>query len=454
MIGLSDIRNLLSNSISSSARKVIDVNPHFIPLNVKALNASLGSILQEPNVALPDIDLSKFRMKIITFLKGRYRNYIILTGGQKIIVNGKSDVPIDIIASKFTPAIVYMGHHSTDAIVGVLYPDFQSASNDLLNEYLNKEVVNFLNTSLGSSTATFDLGYILKNDPEATREEQSLGTKIRTLFGILNSFSQNTVSVDNANVDTDKSSVVQTKILVESLLESYGRFKTSGPVVHASIDKNVAAFVKKIRADIVIIQDQFENPNIAKEIVAQSGFKKLTNMLANTVISTSSFLDDIKSSIISKFTGKKVNIKSKEHANIQTIDLRKSSKVNVSTRNRGITTKFTPPKPQMSLISLQNLLNDGLERQIRLNMGNGDDTSVLNYRTGRLAKSFKVTALSQERSGALTAFFTYMKYPYITFGPGGAQQRPRSRDPRLLGDKSIRELAANKISSRLRTVLI
>lgn len=454
MIGLSDIRNLLSNSISSSARKVMDVNPHFIPLNIKALNASLGSIIQKPNVSLPDINLSKFRTKIITFLKGRYKNYIILAGGRRIIVNGKPDVPIDIIVNRFTPAIVYMGHQSSDAIVGVLYPNFQSASNDLLNEYLNKEVIDFLNKSLGSTTAQFDLGYILKSDSEATQQEQSLGTKLRTLFGILNSFSQNTVTVEDSNVANDKTSVIQTKILVESLLESYGRFKKSGPIVHASIDKNVADFIKRIRADVIIIQDQFENTNIASEIVSQSGFKKLTNMLANTVISTSSFLDDIKNSIISKFTGKKLKIKNKERANIQTIDLRKSSKVNVSTKNNGITSKFAVPKPQMSLVSLQNLLNDGLARQIKLNMGDGSETTVLNYRTGRLANSFKVTALSQERSGAITAFFTYMKYPYITFGPGGAQQQPRSRDPRLLGDKSIRELAVNKISTRLRTVLI
>lgn len=454
MFGLSNIRDLLSNSVSASTRKIIDVTPHFIPLNIKALNASLGSIIQKPNVNLPDIDLSKFRIKIITYIKGKYKNNIILAGGQRIIVNGKSDVPIDIMVRNFTPAIVYMGSQSSDSIVGILYPDFHSASNDLLNEYLNKEMLSFLNTSLSSTTAQYDLGYILQNDPAATKEEQSLGTKLKTLFGILNSFSQNTVNVEDVSVDNNKTSVVQTKILVESLLESYGRFKTSGPIVHASIDKNVASFIKKVRADIVIIQDQFENPNIASAIVSKSSFKKLTSMLSNTVISTSSFLNDIKASIISKFTGKKVQIKSKEHGNIQPIDLRKSSKINVSTKNSGISSKFAVPKPQVSLISLQNLLNDGLKEKIKENMGDGSSESILNFRTGRLASSFKVTAISQERSGAITAFFTYMKYPYITFGPGGAQQYPRSRDPRILGDKSIRELAVNKISARLRTVLI
>ena len=315
-------------------------------------------------------------------------------------------------------------------------------------------MTGFLNTSLKSKNAQFDLGYILKNDSDASEEDKSLGTKIRSLFGILNSFSQNTIVVDDVNVNNNKASVVQTKILVESLLESYGRFKRSGPIVHASIDKNVATFIKKVRADIVIIQDEFENPNIANAIVSQSSFNKLTSMLSNTAISTTSFLDDIKSTIISKFTGKKIKIKTRETGRIKQIDLRKNSKVNVSTRNTGVTSKFSVPGSQTSLVSLQNLLNDSLARQIRENMGDGSSTSVLNYRTGRLANSFKVTALSQERSGAITAFFTYMKYPYITFGPGGAQQQPRSRDPRLLGDKSIRELAVNRISSRLRTVLI
>ena len=45
-----------------------------------------------------------------------------------------------------------------------------------------------------------------------------------------------------------------------------------------------------------------------------------------------------------------------------------------------------------------------------------------------------------------------MKNPYATFSSGGAQQFPRSRDPKLLITKSIREIAAKLTTARLRAV--
>lgn len=446
MFGLSDIRNFLASSFSKSTRKVMDVNPHFVPLSLKALNISLGSIIQTPTVGIVDINLSKFRNKILSYIKGKYKNSIILTSKQ-IIANGTPDLPIDIIVNKYTPAIIYLHSQSSDNIVGVLYSSYSQASGDLLNGYLNKEVTNFLNESLGSKGKEFDLAYILEND-----NNDPISVKVKKTFNILNMFSQNTVTIDNVDTPNDKGSVLQNQILVESLLESYGRFHTSGPRINATIEKDVGSFIKRINASIVIIQDQTESANIAKEITSASGFKKLSTMLANTAISSKSFLEDIKNSITARFLGRPSAVKRRETGKINTIDLRKGSKVNVS-NSAGINSRFTPPTGGMSVVSLQNLLNEGLYEKIRANMGDGSRTDVLNYRTGRLAKSFKVTAVSRERSGAITAFYSYMKFPYITFGPGGAQQNPPSRNPALLGDRSIRQLAVGKITSRLRTVV-
>jgi len=58
------------------------------------------------------------------------------------------------------------------------------------------------------------------------------------------------------------------------------------------------------------------------------------------------------------------------------------------------------------------------------------------------------------REGAITAFYTYMKNPYATFSEGGQQSRPRTRDPKLLISKSIRELAATRVANRLRAVVV
>lgn len=107
-----------------------------------------------------------------------------------------------------------------------------------------------------------------------------------------------------------------------------------------------------------------------------------------------------------------------------------------------------------SLAGLQQILDTSLAEKIRQNMGTGASTNILNYRTGRLAESAKVERLSQGRSGMLTAYYTYMKYPYATFSEGGVQQYPKTRDPKLLITKSIKELMSAKVAARMRAVLL
>lgn len=107
-----------------------------------------------------------------------------------------------------------------------------------------------------------------------------------------------------------------------------------------------------------------------------------------------------------------------------------------------------------SLAGLQQILDTSLAEKIRQNMGTGASTNILNYRTGRLAESAKVERLSQGRSGMITAYYTYMKYPYATFSEGGVQQYPKTRDPKLLITKSIKELMSAKVAARMRAVLV
>jgi len=115
---------------------------------------------------------------------------------------------------------------------------------------------------------------------------------------------------------------------------------------------------------------------------------------------------------------------------------------------RSLTGQFT------SLISLQNILNQSLASQIQKNMGTGERKDILNYRTGRFADSAKVERMSASREGMITAFYSYMKNPYATFSEGGRQSSPRSRDPKLLIARSIREIAAAQVANRMRAVAI
>jgi hypothetical protein len=111
-------------------------------------------------------------------------------------------------------------------------------------------------------------------------------------------------------------------------------------------------------------------------------------------------------------------------------------------------------KGATNLINLQNLINRQLQDVISANMGDGDSRNILNYRTGRLAASAKVERMSESRAGMITAFYSYMKNPYATFSASGQQQNPRSRDPKLLISKSIREIAATQVANQLRAVNI
>lgn len=105
-----------------------------------------------------------------------------------------------------------------------------------------------------------------------------------------------------------------------------------------------------------------------------------------------------------------------------------------------------------NLFDLNSLINNQLQDVISANMGNGTSRNVLNYRTGRFASSARVESLSISRQGMITAYYTYMKNPYATFSDGGKQSLPKSRDPKLLISKSIREIAQQVVANKLRAV--
>ena len=108
----------------------------------------------------------------------------------------------------------------------------------------------------------------------------------------------------------------------------------------------------------------------------------------------------------------------------------------------------------INLSALQGLINQHLQNVISANMGDGSQRNILNYRTGRFAGSTKVESMSQSRAGMITAFYSYMKNPYATFAEGGKQENPRTRNPKLLISKSIREIAMGKVGNRLRAVAL
>lgn len=207
------------------------------------------------------------------------------------------------------------------------------------------------------------------------------------------------------------------------------------------------------------------------EGAAEQRLKQLMEDNVEKLIGTKgspSMLDLIQANIVDTLLGKKLSkieytipntlIASAKASKIDTKNLNakiKKDKAQVKKLKESVKAvpKFNPIQ-EVGLSSLQNLINTHLQDVISANMGDGNSRNVLNYRTGRFASSAKVERMSQSRDGMITAFYSYMKNPYQTFEPGFAQGSPKSRDPKLLISKSIREIAAEKVANRMRAVSV
>ena len=173
-----------------------------------------------------------------------------------------------------------------------------------------------------------------------------------------------------------------------------------------------------------------------------------TSKSLNTFL-TEAILEQIKSGKVTQYT-------SDTAINIATTITKETVQLSAKQKAEQSVSLPTTPKrtgPSVSLTSLQNILNTHLQDVISANMGDGSRKDILNYRTGRFASSVKVERMSQSREGMVTAFYTYMRNPYGTFSDGGKQQLPKTRDPKLLISKSIREIAAENAVNRMRAVL-
>lgn len=446
MFTIDSISNVIQSKFSSFIRKGISITPHFVPLNLKLLQRGFGITdnFRGQNDSNKVSSVRQFRDSIFNHLRSKYKNTIILKQNT-FIVNGRGNVLLSDLMTKFTPALVFNNNNSKDNLVGVLFNSYQAAGAELLNADISEKILAELNVIFGKDSGV-DLAYIFREEPNSTS-----GQQIKNFFGIFNSISNNSVNVPNTNIPNNKAGVVQSKILVESLLKDYAVYEERRFGTYSvAIDKEVSNFITSIKADILIIHEASAKQEV-KNIVESKGFlDKIAKLLPDMKVFKNTFIQDIQESIRSTFLGKpKKAVKEKVKTSSKLNATRTSSRV-IDTK--GVSSEFIIPPAYISLTNLQNILNTYMEEYVRKNMGDGSREDILNYRTGRLAKSFQVTGVTQDREGALAAFFTYMKYPYATFSHGGQQDSPTTRDPYLLGDKAIRDIATNILKTRLRAV--
>lgn len=203
--------------------------------------------------------------------------------------------------------------------------------------------------------------------------------------------------------------------------------------------------------------------------LTRSASKKMQDTLMRLVFrmnpllgqSSRNVLDFVKDSITSALVGKKTFtektskvVSTTKQVKVTSIKQKSPTKVSAGTLSgRQVPLNTLVNKPS-TLASLHAILDSALVQRVKENMGDGTRRDVLNLRSGRFAESAKVERLSESRAGMITAFYTYMKNPYATFSDGGRQGYPKSRDPKLLISKSIREIAATQVGNRMRAVVV
>ena len=91
-----------------------------------------------------------------------------------------------------------------------------------------------------------------------------------------------------------------------------------------------------------------------------------------------------------------------------------------------------------NLLSLRNIINANMHDVLKERvMGKGGATELLNYRTGRFARSAKISSLTP-KGKFIEARAEYMRLPYDVFSTVGHLYKP-DREPRILIHRSIRE---------------
>lgn len=345
------------------------------------------------------------------------------------------------------------------------YRDFKVSMDGLDDDVLSDQSIQALDTIL---KAVLDADYLssnlVTNNQVFVDATKSVVSDKPTLFTELQFTKDNKTSGDLLQ----KSGLYLNRLIKAAIAGEQGALQDS----FRDLVSSMQPIADVLLAEAERLRAPLENQKIFDQIV---GNAKNLQSLNKTLLETKgspSYIEGIAINLANIISGKKsipivtkvkfkVENKTKEVLNIKQA-VREASKAVAKVKEATKKLKTTSRKKFNSTLSgigggnniasLQVLLNQQLAMQIEKNMGTGQDSKVLNYRTGRLAESAKVERISQSREGMITAFYTYMKNPYATFSAGGQQQYPRTRDPKLLISKSIREIGQSLAYTRMRAV--
>ena len=440
MSGTADFRNLLLevySNMNNVHRTELNREAHYVPLDLQLLEVMLSPYFEQDTI-------TTVRLRLIKHLKN-ITSKVVISSGNTLTYNGKVLNRSNLKSSGALPlALVYRG----GTLRGLLASNFNQVRDTIFKSFINSADIKDL---LKDSKTKFDVGH----------------TDISLSYGNNNGRLGQTVATYRANavedilVDTKNSAEITKykKDVITSVLSQITKAQetlvghaTYAEVALGNIQKSFREGLLSINANIVFIQEASENRLWGSTI--ESAFSKKIAKILTQIKFSNNMLEEIGEQVALTLTGKKIRSTSASKSISATA---KPANIAITSTNLP-NTKLPPLRTKKgsftSLTSIKNMINLQLMEQVAKNMGKGTAKSILNFRTGRFAASAHVEQLVRNKDASLTAYYTYLKYPYATFEPGGRQGYPESRDPRLLISKSIRQLAAQQMSERLKTICV
>lgn len=487
---------LLANHARDTARKSLDKKPHFVPIDTSIFDMTFSHLGIDPELINSEvlkvvseynkISVSSFNRLTIDEIKHLLRVGPIAITSEKVVI-GVLFSSFNNVGTRLTTKLntslnnligrtIDRGHLVSNSTIATsplqqklfliqkgLNIILHSGNVQKLNSLILAELVPHYEESLSgknSSTALKELHLdsldLISTEGKIDRDKLKSAIN-QTIIKKLGSTSRS--SADRTRL---LKSVYIPKVL-QSLEHLEAKSSYGNIIVESELIKKISTKLASIRANIIILQDSHENqvdygskiegliekevqkgvltPILAQELFSPSLEQGMQDIVINTILNKNTKITS---------TSKRVKSTTKFKSNIKVAPTIKVAIVKptkqVSTTNRIRTTSGA----FQSVVNLQGLLASRLQEVIRKNMA----PPALTYQTGRFAESVKLNSVHfDSRQNALTAFLSYMKYPYATFEPGGRQGNI-DRSPAALIDRSVREIAAQLTKSRMRTIIV
>jgi hypothetical protein len=450
---IDDLDPKIRRALSEDLRESLNKRPHVLDISYRALRVNNQSQYSEEHFkeiydTVIQIVGEKAARKYSS-IQEIPRNYFMGSQGYLVYIDGGPGQRL-LMAKSFKAIRTFISDNVTNdpRLEGTIFGQRIKSQKPVLNRA--KKPTGDIETEYASN---LELGHIATGGQGDEYLTSPLAQKLLGLmdYGELNG---NTMVAKYAEEALNKVYSIQA--------DAEYAFKNTTPEALQGIEKTFGKLFVVVTLHTFDVNQQFSNEeaSIFAELqrkIAMLASKPLVASYMRDMVSSNTMLEDIEQAIVSTLRTGKVNLKRHGPKKGNTPKKQVSNKQNLPAKQK-ITGKTKASKEttesSVNLLSLQSILNSQLQDVISANMGDGSSKSLLNYRTGRFASTAEVKRLSISRDGMITAFYDYMKNPYATFSTGGKQEYPRSRDPKLLISRSIRQIAAQVIDNRLRAVLV